>query len=137
MRLRSGLLALGLVSVGAPAMADTVKYAAELAGDDLNAPQASAAKGKAAFTFDTASKTLTWTVEYSGLSQAATGWSCGTIDSKTGPVVSVKSGLASPIKGSKTIGEADASALSARRWVCVLETSDDNVEIGGEVAPAR
>jgi hypothetical protein len=136
MRLR-GCLALGLIGLCAPALADTVKYTAALAGDDLNAPAAAGAKGQASLTFDTASKMVAWTVEYSGLPQPATALSCGTFDAKTGPAINVTNGLASPIKGSKAIGDADAGALSAGKWVCVVGTGDDTIEIGGEVKPAR
>src|SRR5665213_1624546 len=107
MRLCVGLFALGLIGIGAPTMADTVKYAARLAGDDLNGGQAGAAKGSAALTLDTASKTLTWTIEYSGLTQPVNALRCGSLEAQTAPTIVVTNGLATPIKGSKAISDAE------------------------------
>ena len=53
---------------GNDAAADVIAMAAELSGPAEVPPNASTARGAAAITVDTASRILTWRVEYSGLS---------------------------------------------------------------------
>ena len=62
----SGAILLGIIT--GTAWADTVKFTADLApaGGDKGA-----GKGTATFSLDTASKTLDWSVDYSGLTKAA------------------------------------------------------------------
>jgi len=50
------------------AIAEQVKMKAELSGAQEVPPTTSQGKGNADITFDTASKQLSWTVNYSGLS---------------------------------------------------------------------
>jgi hypothetical protein len=126
-----------LVAAGAPALADSVNFTARLAIDDPSAPQASEAKGSAALTLDTATRTLAWTVEYSGLSHPADALRCGSLEARTGPAIVAAGELKSPITGSKALSGADIAALSAGRWVCVVSAGDQTPELGGQVKPVR
>src|SRR6202163_1163107 len=70
-------LAIGLVSGGLfaalPAAAETVALKADLKASNEVPPNDSKASGHADATFDTATKNLSWTVTYSGLSGPAAG----------------------------------------------------------------
>ena len=63
-------LPLGLTTT---ATAEVIKLQAELRGSNEVPPNASAGSGKAEAAFDTATKVLTYTVTYSGLSGPALG----------------------------------------------------------------
>ena len=59
--LRSSLAALTLIAA-TPALADTIKFKADLAGASEVPPTTSSGKGTLDATFDTATKQLTYTV---------------------------------------------------------------------------
>jgi len=134
---RTALVAAAFLALASPAQAETLKFAAMLAGDEADAQRLGDARGNVSFTLDTASKALSWTIEYSGLAQPPDAVRCGMLESQTGPALVITGDMKSPINGSKTIGDVDVGALSAGRWVCVLGTSGDAAELGGEVRPAR
>ena len=66
---RGGLAAFALITCVAstPALAETVKFKADLAGTNEIPPTTSPGKGTLEATFDSATKQLTYTVNYSGL----------------------------------------------------------------------
>ncbi|HEX3864025.1 MAG TPA: CHRD domain-containing protein [Stellaceae bacterium] len=139
MRGIAGMLlgAFALIAVSHAALADTARFTGQLGPDDpVPGAQPSTAKGTATLSLDTGSKTVTWVIDYSGLSQAAAGVECGMLDSPNGPSINVTSNLASPVKGSKTLTDAEMSGLTAGHWVCLVGTSDDEAEIGGELRRA-
>jgi hypothetical protein len=80
---------------------------------------------------DTATKTLNWTVTYSGLTPTA-----GHIHGPAAPganagvLVPFTGGLVSPIKGSATLTDAQISDLEAGRTYVNLHTADNK---GGEI----
>ena len=118
-----------------PSHADTINFTAQLASEGEAAPDQPAPKGSAALALDTATKTVRWTIEYSGLAQPPQAAGCGALDSPGGPAIWLNSNLASPITGSKTLSDDDIAALGGGRWVCVI--GGDEAEIGGELKPVR
>ena len=52
------------------------------------------------------------------------------------PVILVTNSLASPITGSKSLTDAEISALRAGSWSCVLDTEGEEDAIGGSLKPA-
>ncbi|MDE3175970.1 MAG: CHRD domain-containing protein [Pseudomonadota bacterium] len=97
------------------AYADEVKYSAKLDGAAETPPNDSKASGTIDATFDTATKTLTWTADYSGLSGPATGahfHGPAPAGKAAGVLVPVAGELASPIKGSAKLTDAQAKDLS-------------------------
>ncbi len=123
-RLRSlALGALAAVLVWGVARADTIHFKADIAA----APGiASAGKGSAAATLDTATKTLTWQVDYSGLSGPVTAAHIHgpAAQGANAPiVVPFKGDLASPIKGSATLTDPQIADLEAGKWYVNLHTA--------------
>jgi len=112
------------------ARADQVKFRANLAaGPGIT----SAGKGAATATLDTATKTLTWDVEYSGLSGPATAAHIhGPADpgKDAGVVVPFTGSLASPIKGSATLTDAQIGQLESGKWYINIHTAANK---GGEI----
>ena len=115
------------------ARADQINFKADLNGASEVPPVTSAGKGTATAALDTAAKTLTWTVTYSGLSGPAT---AGHIHGPAAPganagvLVPFSGGLTSPIKGSATLTDAQISDLEAGRTYINLHTADNK---GGEI----
>ena len=114
------------------ARAEQINFKADLSGASEVPPVTSAGKGTATAALDTASKTLSWTVTYSGLTPtaghihgpAAAGTNAGVLVPFSG------TNLASPIKGSATLTDAQISDLEAGRTYINLHTADNK---GGEI----
>ena len=69
----SGGLVLGAVlALGGSALAEEMKFRAELTGAAQVPPVTTDATGTVEVTYDTVAKNLTWTLEYEGLSGEAT-----------------------------------------------------------------
>src|ERR1700739_3542201 len=130
---RALLLSFGLVAfllVGGGAQAEQMKFKADLAAP---AGIASQGKGTATASLDTATKVLTWTVDYSGLSGPATAAHIhGPADpgANAGIVVPFTGNLASPIKGSATLTDAQMAQLEAGKWYVNIHTDANK---GGEI----
>jgi hypothetical protein len=126
--LSSGFLVVFLVC--AAAQADELKFKADLAaGPGIT----SSGKGSATASLDTATKTLTWSVAYSGLSGPATAAHIhGPADpgADAGIVVPFTGSLASPIKGSATLTDAQIDQLEAGKWYINIHTAANK---GGEI----
>lgn len=137
MRILAAVILAGLAIAALPfvARADTVNFTAPLASEGDSAANAAAAKGAAAVSLDTASKTVHWRIEYSGLSQPPHGVGCGELSSPSGPVIWQTDNLASPVSGTKTVNDAQAAALAAGRWVCVVDSEE--ADLGGALQPAQ
>jgi len=112
------------------AQADQMKFKAVLAaGPGIT----SSGKGMATASLDTATKMLTWDVDYSGLSGPATAAHIhGPADpgANAGVVVPFTGNLASPIKGSATLTDAQIQQLEAGKWYVNIHTDANK---GGEI----
>ena len=129
-------LTLGFVSAAAlvavPAAAETVALKADLKASNEVPPNGSTASGMAEATFDTATRNLTWTVTYSGLTGPAAGahfHGPGEAGKNAGIVLPFQSPT-SPIKGSQTLTEAQAADLLAGKWYVNVHTAANP---GGEL----
>jgi hypothetical protein len=102
------------------------------------------AKGSADLTYDPATRMLTWTVTYSGLSAPATmaHFHGPAAAGKNGPVaiwISVKdAAVDSPVKGQATLTPEQAAQFSAGEWYINVHTSaHPGGEIRGQVVPPK
>jgi len=108
------------------ARAQQINFKADLNGASEVPPVTGAGNGSATASLDTATKTLTWTVTYSGLSGPVT---AGHIHGPAAPganagvLVPFKPPLESPIKGSATLTDAQISDLEAGRMYINLHTA--------------
>ena len=127
------LAAMGFVLAGAPAAAETVTLKGDLKGANEVPPNNSSASGTAEATFDTVTRRLAWTVNYTGLTGPATGAHFhGPAESgrNAGIVLPFQGAIASPITGSATLNEAQAADLLAGRWYANIHTA---IHPGGEL----
>jgi len=119
------------------AWAEQIRFKADLAaGPGVT----SSGKGTATASLDTTTKTLSWTVDYSGLSGPATAAHIhGPADpgANAGIVVPFSGNLASPIKGSATLTDAQIAQLEAGRWYVNIHTEANKPgEIRGQLVRA-
>src|SRR6202167_317653 len=108
-------LALGTaVAFAGPAFADKMK--ATLNGASEVPPNTSAGKGTADINYDAATKKLTWTLTYSGLSGPATAahfHGPAEPGKNAGVAVAIAGAALSPAEGSATLTDAQAADLLA------------------------
>ena len=127
----------GLFLLGGVAQADQITFKADLASAAEVPPVTSPGKGSATALLDTASKTLTWTVTYSGLSGPATAGHIhgpAALGANAGVLVPFSGDLASPIKGSATLTDAQVSDLEAGKLYVNLHTAANKPgEIRGQL----
>src|SRR4029079_4206986 len=115
------------------AIAEQVKMKAELSGAQEVPPTTSQGKGNADITFDTASKKLSWTVNYSGLSgppTAAHFHGPAEAGKNAGVAVPIPHQATSRVTGSHTLTDAQASDLLAGRYYVNVHTA---ASPGGEI----
>jgi hypothetical protein len=131
------VLAVGLWAA-TPATAEVINYKAELSPTSEVPPTESKGSGALTATFDTATKTLSWNVTYSGLTgpaimahfhgPATTGVNAGVVVPMTG-------NLESPMKGQAVLTDAQAADLVAGKWYFNVHTAaNKGGEIRGQVA---
>ena len=129
-----GAAALGglLIMTAAPAQAEVVKLQADLKGSNEVPPNNSAGSGKAEATYDTATKTLTYSVTYTGLSGPALGAHFhGPVEAgKNAGIVLPFKTAQSPIQGTATLTETQATDLLAGKWYANIHTAANP---GGEL----
>jgi hypothetical protein len=136
---RTGLLALAMtasMAFAGPALAETVALKAQLNGAAEVPATASKGTGTADVTYDTASKTLSWKLNYSGLTGPAT------MAHFHGPAEAGKNaGVAVPIpntasgsEGKATLTDAQATDLLAGKYYVNVHTAaNPGGEIRGQV----
>jgi hypothetical protein len=117
--------------------ADTVKYAVTLEPDKEGAP----GKGAAELSLDTASKTLTLTIDYSGLSVPPTTAAFlsppKTQNGNPGTLpIPLPAKPASPLNITMKLADPAIEGLKTGEWILLLGTKQAP-EIGGEVKPAQ
>src|SRR5579872_6311670 len=101
-------------------------------------PTTSSGTGEVTATYDPASKMLTWTITYSGLTGPATAahfHGPAKAGEKAAPVVPIKGDLASPIKGMATLTDQQAKDLQAGLWYFNVHTAKfPDGELRGQLA---
>ncbi|MER8550328.1 CHRD domain-containing protein [Mesorhizobium sp. M0684] len=124
-----------------PALAETMKMTATLDGAQQNPPVTTKGKGTATLRFNTATKKLSWTVRYSGLSgpaKAAHIHGPAAKGQNADPVVPFEGKLKSPIKGSATLTDAQATDLEAGKYYVNIHTAAHaDGEIRGQIEKAQ
>jgi hypothetical protein len=118
-------------------LAETVNFKAGLKGAEEVPPNTTAGTGTVQASYDTATKQLTYTVNYSGLTGNATAahFHGPAETGKNAPVVvPVKGSVASPIKGDATLTDAQAADLMAGKWYFNVHTEANKPgEIRGQM----
>ena len=113
-----------LLSTGA-AFAELLNFSAELSGTSEVPPNDSAGTGTVEVTFDTESMVFNWTVTYDGLTgpaAAAHYHGPAAEGENAGPVVPIEGDLASPIEGSATLTDEQATQLQDGMWYFNIHT---------------
>ena len=129
-------LALGAaVTLAGPAFADKMK--ATLNGKSEVPANTSAGTGTAEIDYDPASKKLTWTLTYTGLSGPATAahfHGPAEADKNAGVAVAIPNAGTSPVQGSATLTDAQAADLVAGKYYINIHTAaNPGGEIRGQV----
>jgi hypothetical protein len=129
----------GAALCAGPALA--AKSSAELSAANQVPAVDSQGKGTADFTYDAASKKLTWTISYSGLSGPVTAahihtGAAGANGKVLLPLTKQGGDNASPIKGEATLTDDQAKAImSGDTYVNVHTADHKGGEIRGQLAP--
>ena len=143
--MRSGLIGLAagiaLFAAGA-ACAATLHFATTLKGADEVPPHDVPGTGKVTATLDTATKTFSYKVTYSGLTGPATMahfHGPAAPGANAPPVVAVpKTSLASPMVGSATLDDGQIADLEAGKWYFNIHTAaHPGGEIRGQLPAAK
>jgi hypothetical protein len=133
---RSGLIGLALAALlgTAPAaLAEVITYKATLNVQNNPTPNDSKGTGTAEVTYDTASKMLTWTVTFDGLtgpSTAAHFHGPAAPGTNAGVALLIGNNPTSPAKGTATLTDAQAADLMGGRWYVNIHTAANR---GGEI----
>jgi CHRD domain len=114
------------------ANAETITLKADLKGSNEVPPNSSPASGAAEATFDTTSKLLTYTVTYKDLTGPALGAHFhGPVEAgKNAGIVLPFKTVQSPIQGSATLTDEQATDLLAGKWYANIHTAANP---GGEL----
>ncbi|MDE2379974.1 CHRD domain-containing protein [Bradyrhizobium sp.] len=129
-------LALGAaIAFAGPACAEKLK--ATLDGKSEVPATTSGGSGSAQLDYDAASKKLSWTVTYSGLSGPATAahfHGPAEPGKNAGVAVAIPNASASPVKGEATLTDAQAADLLAGKYYINIHTAaNPGGEIRGQV----
>ena len=129
----AGLAFAAVLGMGAGAVAEPVNFKANLNAASEVPPNDSMGTGNAEVTYDTTSKMLTWTINFSGLKGPATvAHFHGPADpgQNAGVAVLIGNNPTSPAKGSATLNDQQAGDLMAGRWYINVHTAEHR---GGEI----
>ena len=133
----AGAMLLGVTLAGTAARAEVVKLSGELKGSNEVPPNNSSGSGKAEATFDTNTKTLTYTVTYDGLTGPAMGahfHGPSEAGKNAGIALPFKS-TQSPIQGTATLTDAQAADLLGGKWYANIHTAaNPGGELRGQMA---
>ncbi len=141
-RTRFGLTLVAALAFAAPiaAHAEVLDFKATLSGASEVPPTTSAGTGDALLSLDTATKTLTYTVTYQGLTgPAGAGHIHGPAPvGKNAGVMIPFASPASPVHGTATLTDAQISELKAGMLYVNFHTAaNKGGEIRGQVMPAK
>jgi len=137
LRLLQVALFAGVLAAGGAA-AETVRLSASLQPSSEVPPTATKGSGAVDATYDTASRTLQWMVTYEHLTGPATAahfHGPAPVGQNAGVQVPIpKDGLASPIKGSKVLTDAQVTDLMGGKWYFNVHTKEHpSGEIRGQL----
>ena len=126
------LLGFAVSACASIARAETIKLHADMKGSNEVPPNSSPGSGTAEATFDTDSKLLTWTVTYSNLTGPVMGAHFhGPVEAgKNAGIVLPFKTVESPIQGSATLTDNQATDLLAGKWYANIHTAANP---GGEL----
>lgn len=114
------------------ASADTVKLTAQLAPVVATVKSG---KGAATLSLDTATKMVSWTIDYAGIKPPAMGAFMMPGPKPENPeplMINLPANAASPIKGSMKLTDPQIAGIQSGAWWIMLG-SKDGPEIGGEI----
>ena len=121
----------------APAFAEMVTYKAELKGSTEVPANDSKGTGAVEATFDSATKKLSWTITYTGLTGAVTGahfHGPAAATATAPPLVPLTGSYASPIKGDVILTEGQATDLVGGKMYFNIHTAaHKDGEVRGQV----
>ena len=126
MRSLAACLAAAALVVSVPAAAAVIHFTAKLNGASETPPNNAKGKGNAVVSLDAATKKITWTVTYSGLSGPATMahfHGPAPVGQAAGVAVPLTPPLASPAKGSATLTDAQVGDLKGGQWYVNIHTA--------------
>ena len=128
-------LALSAIAFAAPASAEKLK--ATLDGKSEVPATTSSGTGTADLNYDAASKKLSWTVTYSGLSGPATAahfHGPAEAGKNAGVAVAIPNAATSPVKGEATLTDAQAAdLLGGKLYINIHTAANPGGEIRGQV----
>jgi CHRD domain len=121
-----------LLAFASPSYAETVQFKADLKGSAEVPPNQTTGSGTITATYDTSTKQLAWDGSYSGLTGPATAAHFhGPAESGKNAGVAVPiTPATSPLHGSATLTDAQASDLMAGSWYVNIHTEANK---GGEL----
>jgi hypothetical protein len=128
-----GLALTAFLGGNSAAVAETIAYKAVLNAQSQPTPNDSKGTGTAEVTYDTSSKTLTWTVTFDGLTGPATAahfHGPAAPGQNAGVALLIGNNPTSPAKGTATLTDAQADDLAAGRWYINIHTAANR---GGEI----
>jgi CHRD domain len=122
------------------AQAQTKAFHADLTTAQEVPPVAGAATGKGTFTLDPATKQLTWSVTYGGLSSDATAAHIhgpAAPGANAGVAINLApNGMKSPLTGSATLTDAQIADLTGGKYYTNVHTAQNKSgEIRGQILP--
>jgi hypothetical protein len=128
-----GLALSALVAANSAAIAETITYKIVLNAQNEPGSVDSKGTGTAEVTYDTASKALTWTVNFDGLTGPATMahfHGPAAAGANAGVALMIGTNPTSPTKGTATLTDAQAADLQKGLWYVNIHT---NANRGGEI----
>jgi hypothetical protein len=123
----------GVLTLITPAFAETVALKANLSAANEVPAVSSKAVGSLTATYDPSTKTLTYTINYSGLSgdpMAAHFHGPAASGENAGVAVPISAPMSNPIKGTATLNDAQANELMGGKWYVNIHTAANK---GGEL----
>jgi hypothetical protein len=122
-----------LLSTSSIAQAEVVKFKASMDAAQAVPPNDSKGKGTAQLTYDTATKELTWTITFEGLTGPATAahfHGPAEPGKSAGVALAIGQNPMSPVQGKATLTDAQAADLMAGHWYVNVHTAANR---GGEI----
>jgi hypothetical protein len=137
------MMPLAWVGSAAVALAAPVSFTVPLTGAQQVPPVQTSGSGTATLTYDASTRTVTWSIAYSGLSSDVTmAHFHNGAEGKNGPIViwltKKSEPVSSPITGKATLTPAQAQQFMAGDWYINVHTKDHPAgEIRGQAMPLK